>query len=146
MPPLSSISFVAAALFAALTTPAFAQLSITSFTIDGGGGTSTGGVFTLSGTIGQPDAGRQTASPYSCSGGYWGGGGAASCVADFDDGSGLGHRDGGVTIDDLLYYLVIFGDGSVAADVDDGSSTNSPDGGVTIEDLLYFLVRFEAGC
>jgi hypothetical protein len=26
------------------------------FTIDGGGGTSTGGVYAVSGTIGQPDA------------------------------------------------------------------------------------------
>ena len=31
--------------------------SIDWFTIDGGGGTSTGGVYAVSGTIGQPDAG-----------------------------------------------------------------------------------------
>ena len=29
-------------------------------TIDGGGGTSTGGVYAVSGTIGQPDAGRMS--------------------------------------------------------------------------------------
>ena len=34
-----------------------AQYSIDWSTIDGGGGTSTGGVYTVSGTIGQPDAG-----------------------------------------------------------------------------------------
>src|SRR5690242_9846728 len=28
------------------------------FTVDGGGGTSMGGVFSVSGTVGQPDAGR----------------------------------------------------------------------------------------
>ena len=32
--------------------------SIDWFTIDGGGGTSTGGVFAVSGTLGQPDAGK----------------------------------------------------------------------------------------
>ena len=42
------------------------------------------------------------------------------CVADYDDGSGAGTPDGGVTIDDLLYYLVIFeaglGGGAAAFD------------------------------
>ncbi len=71
---------------------------------------------------------------------------APLCVADTDDGSGTGTRDGGVTIDDLLYYLVIFEQGSLASDVDDGSGTGTLDGGVTIDDLLYFLVRFESGC
>lgn len=68
------------------------------------------------------------------------------CVADTDDGSGTGTCDGGVTIDDLLYYLRIFEEGQLAADVDDGSGRGSPDGGVTIDDLLYYLVRFEAEC
>lgn len=68
------------------------------------------------------------------------------CVADFDDGSGTGTPDGGVTIDDLLFYLQVFEAGAIAADVDDGSSTGTRDGGVTIDDLLYYLTRFEAGC
>src|SRR5436190_23908160 len=42
------------------------------FTIDGGGGTSTGGVFSLSGTIGQPDAGQMSGGNYSLDGGFWG--------------------------------------------------------------------------
>ncbi len=68
------------------------------------------------------------------------------CVADVDDGSGTGTPDGGVTIVDLLYYLVLFDAGDIRADVDDGSGTGTRDGGVTIEDLLYFLVRFDQGC
>ncbi len=68
------------------------------------------------------------------------------CAADVDDGQGVGIPDGGVTIDDLLYYLQIFEAGSLSADVDDGSSTGTQDGGVTIDDLLYFLFRFENGC
>ena len=42
------------------------------FTIDGGGGTSTGGVYSVSGTIGQPDAGRMTGGNFTLDGGFWG--------------------------------------------------------------------------
>ena len=52
---------------------AFSQTySIDWFTIDGGGGTSTGGVYSVSGTIGQPDAGRMSGGYYSVDGGFWG--------------------------------------------------------------------------
>lgn len=63
------------------TTPEFAILK---FTVDGGGGKSSGGAYTLTGTIGQPDARVQdaTGSGYSLTGGIW------SRVADliFKDG------------------------------------------------------------
>jgi hypothetical protein len=68
------------------------------------------------------------------------------CAADFDDGSGLGNPDGGITIDDLLFFITTWRAASVAADLDDGSDTGTPDGGVTIEDLLYYLERFGMGC
>ena len=42
------------------------------FTIDGGGGKSTGGVFSVSGTIGQPDAGKMSGGNFSVDGGFWG--------------------------------------------------------------------------
>jgi hypothetical protein len=49
-----------------------AQYSINWHTIDGGGGTSTGGVYSISGTIGQPDAGGpMTNGQYSVTGGFW---------------------------------------------------------------------------
>ena len=41
------------------------------YTIDGGGGISSGGVYTLSGTIGQPDAGTHAGGNYSLIGGFW---------------------------------------------------------------------------
>ena len=52
---------------------AFAQsYSIGWSTIDGGGGTSTGDVYSVTGTIGQPDAGGpMTNGPYSLTGGFW---------------------------------------------------------------------------
>lgn len=40
-------------------------------TVDGGGGTSTGGVYSVSGTIGQSDAGVLTNGIYSVTGGFW---------------------------------------------------------------------------
>jgi hypothetical protein len=46
--------------------------SIDWFTIDGGGGTSTGGVYSVSGTIGQPDAGHMSGGNYTIDGGFWG--------------------------------------------------------------------------
>ena len=46
--------------------------SIDWYTIDGGGGTSSGGPYTLSGTIGQPDAGLHTGGGYTLVGGFWG--------------------------------------------------------------------------
>jgi hypothetical protein len=41
-------------------------------TVDGGGGSSTGGVYALRATVGQPDAGAVlTNSPYAVAGGFW---------------------------------------------------------------------------
>ena len=49
-----------------------AQYAIDWHTIDGGGGTSTGDVYAVSGTIGQPDAGETMAGGlYSLTGGFW---------------------------------------------------------------------------
>ena len=47
--------------------------SIDWYTIDGGGGTSTNAQYSLSGTIGQPDANPQpmTGGNYSLTGGFW---------------------------------------------------------------------------
>ncbi len=46
--------------------------SIDWYTIDGGGGTSTGGVYSVTGTIGQPDAGTMSGGNYTLQGGFWG--------------------------------------------------------------------------
>ena len=56
-----------------LTNTVLAQYSIDWHTIDGGGGTSTGGVYSVSGTIGQPDASTtpMTGGDYSLMGGFW---------------------------------------------------------------------------
>ena len=49
------------------------------WTADGGGGTSSGGNYSLSGTIGQPDAGPILSGPgYQLSGGFWPGSGGGA--------------------------------------------------------------------
>jgi hypothetical protein len=40
-------------------------------TMDGGGGYSQGGSYTLQGAIGQPDAGNVQGGNYTLAGGYW---------------------------------------------------------------------------
>ena len=60
------------AVVAAMTWSAQAQYSIDWWSIDGGGGLSTGGVFSVTGTIGQPDAGVMSGGNFTLQGGFWG--------------------------------------------------------------------------
>ena len=53
------------------------------YTIDGGGGTSCGGQYVLTGTIGQPDADWSKAGDYELLGGFWPGG--PLCFVEFGD-------------------------------------------------------------
>jgi hypothetical protein len=58
--------------FTALVARAQTNYTIGWYTIDGGGGTSTGGTYQVSGTIGQPNAsGAMTGGNYSLTGGFW---------------------------------------------------------------------------
>ena len=69
---------------------AHAQLDLTWNTIDGGGGTSTGGTFVLSMTIGQPDAGDLSGGTLVLAGGFWAAqaGGPVPCYANCDGSTG----------------------------------------------------------
>jgi hypothetical protein len=59
-------------LLSAFCFSAWGQYSIDWHTIDGGGGMSTGTVYSVTGTIGQPDAGGpMTNGQYSVTGGFW---------------------------------------------------------------------------
>jgi len=50
-------------------------------TIDGGGGVSAGGQYTVAGTIGQPEAGVMGGGDYELLGGFWPG--EPLCIVDF---------------------------------------------------------------
>ncbi len=60
---------------------ASAQYELSWYTIDGGGGRSTGGDFALTGTIGQPDAAYSSGGNFELLGGFWPGG--PLCFVDF---------------------------------------------------------------
>jgi hypothetical protein len=66
-------ALLTAVMLTALASNVFAQtFSIDWYKIAGGGGTSTGGVYAVSGTIGQPDAsGPMTGGNYTLTGGFW---------------------------------------------------------------------------
>lgn len=75
---------------------------------------------------------------------------SVSCAADLDNDGNFGNGgtpDGGVDINDLLFFLTAFENGSISVDLDnDGDpAVGTPDGGVDINDLLYFLAQFELG-
>ena len=59
------------------------QYELSWYTIDGGGGVSSGGPYELIGTIGQPDAGNLAGGQYEVLGGFWTGG--PLCFVEFED-------------------------------------------------------------
>jgi hypothetical protein len=65
-----------------LSSTANAEYELSWYTIDGGGGRSSGGDFTLTGTIGQPDAAWSKGGNYELLGGFWPGG--PLCFVDFE--------------------------------------------------------------
>lgn len=69
-------------IFLILTSLGFADYQISWHTIDGGGGRSSGGLYTLTGTIGQPDAAYSRGGNYELLGGFWPGG--PLCFIDFE--------------------------------------------------------------
>jgi len=64
---LFTLCLISAALRASAQT-----YSIDWHSIDGGGGTSTGAVYSVSGSVGQPDAGTMSGGGYTLVGGFWG--------------------------------------------------------------------------
>jgi hypothetical protein len=71
---------IAGVLFGVLSASALAPgYSLDWWTVDGGGAiSSTGGSYSLGGSIGQPDAGASSGGTYTLAGGFWGGGAVAN--------------------------------------------------------------------
>ena len=62
---------------------ASADYSIGEYTIDNGGGISSGGQYVVMGTIAQHDAAYSQSEQYELLGGFWPGG--SLCIVDFED-------------------------------------------------------------
>lgn len=131
--------FALSILAAAMCAPAaHAQLQINWSTIDGGGGTSAGGSFTLSGTMGQPDAGVLSGGSFAVSGGFWAVVQTAVCYANCD-GSTIAPV---LNVSDFACFLNSFAAGEPYANCD--GSTASPV--LNVQDFACFLNAFAAGC
>ncbi len=106
--------------------------TLTWSSIDGGGATqtSTGGAYSIAGTIGQPDAGHAAGAPYDCLSGFWAG--AGSCPADFN-GSGT------LTVQDIFDFLGAWFAGDARADFNHLT-------GLSVQDIFDFLAAWFAGC
>jgi len=64
-----------------MAVPVFGDYELSWYTIDGGGGRSSGGPYELLGTIGQPDAAAMSGGDYELLGGFLPG--EPFCVVDF---------------------------------------------------------------
>jgi hypothetical protein len=132
---------LALASIAGLSAHASAQLAVDWYTIDCGGGTSSGGNFVVSGTIGQWDAGEaMSGGAFTVVGGFWAGAGnqqpgclwqVAGCAADYDN-------SGGVDSDDVIAFFAEWDSGAPCADVDVSGGTDS-------DDVIFFFTRWDAG-
>ena len=117
-----------------------AGYDLTWHTIDGGGGTSSGGVFELSGTIGQPDAGAAlSGGTFTLVGGFWPGVGPTpnTCPPDI---SPLPGGDDLVNVGDLLAVISQWGPCPVPPST--CTADIAPPGGndlVNVEDMLAII-------
>ncbi|USO00078.1 MAG: hypothetical protein H6810_05290 [Phycisphaeraceae bacterium] len=109
--------------------------SINWYTIDGGGGTSAGGGYTLSGTIGQHDASNaMTGGAYTLTGGFWAGVGAGPCnAADIAEPYGI------LDLVDITTFVSGFLGTDPIADL-------NSDGLFDLTDINLFVTTFLAGC
>lgn len=105
------------------------------YSIDGGGGTSEGGQFTVTGTIGQHDTGTMTGGEFEISGGFW----AASSLLQLP---GDCEHDGDVDLDDYVcFFACALGPGQgLQPDCEPFDLDN--DGDVDIADYAIFGFQF----
>jgi len=104
------------------------------YTMDGGGGTSSGGAYALSGTIGQPDAAPPLAGgAYDLEPGFWPGAGIlTACSCDLDANAVL-------NLDDIILFADGFVDMNPVADIDGNGVYN-------LDDVILFAACFNSGC
>ncbi len=111
------------------------SFSIPWSTIDGGGViNSSGGSYTLSGTVGQPDAGAtMTGGSFSLTGGFWAGVDSSEpCPADLTG-------EGDLNFLDVSAFLSLYGMMDPLADF-------QPDGNFNFLDVSAYLAAYAAGC
>ncbi len=127
-----------AILATALASHATAQTTVSWSTIDCGGGAANAGSLTVTGTIGQEDAGPSlSGGSYSIVGGFWPVA-AATCYANCDNST----TAPALNVLDFSCFLNKFAAGDPYANCD--GSTLAPV--LNVLDFSCFLNRFAAGC
>jgi hypothetical protein len=108
-------------------------------TVDGGGGTSTAGGFTVHGTIGQTDAGILSGGGYAILGGFWGGiASTPQCYANCDHSTTAPI----LNANDFICFQIQFVANNPYANCD--QSTTPPI--LNANDFICFLAKFATGC
>lgn len=106
-----------------------------SYTIDGGGGALVGSSYTLSGTIGQADAGVLEGATYQLTGGFWGSTGPSGCgLADVAPPQGV------LDLSDINVFISGF------LSQDPVSDVSPPFGVFDLSDISAFINGFIGGC
>ncbi len=117
---MSTPGLVAVGVFLFAAVSASAQAVISWQTLDGGGGASTGGIYALEGTIGQPDAGEtMQGGAYDLQGGFW----AFIELVQTPDGPPLRIAGGSANSATLAWPVA----GSAGYQLQDASSLEEPD-------------------
>ena len=132
---LSMMCVCAAGAATAFAGPSGGSFEITWYTIDAGGtNNASGGNFTLSGTIGQPDAGAEmTGGQFSLTGGFWPG------VQNGPDCPGDLNGDGMLNFFDVSAFLTAYNAMDPTADFNN-------DGMFNFFDVSAFLQAYNMGC
>jgi hypothetical protein len=130
-------SLLAAVAAAAIASPALAQLRVSWWSVDGGADRSSGSGLTVTGTIGQPDAGMCSGGGLTVSGGAWPGG-AHACYPNCDGST----TSPVLNVLDFACFLNRFAAADLWANCD--NSTTPPV--LNVLDFACFLNNFAAGC
>ncbi len=131
-------SLLVLATSALVCSPALGQLDLSWCTVDGGGGSSSGGGLTVTGTIGQPDAGALSAGALTVACGFWAAANGLVCYANCDNST----APPVLNVNDFNCFLNQFAAGSAYANCD--NSTAPPV--LNVNDFNCFLNKFAAGC
>jgi hypothetical protein len=123
-----------------LVSSARAQLHLDWYTIDGGGGTSSGGSISITGTIGQHDPSTSAGGSTECTGGFWTAfaGASGGCYANCDASTSSPI----LTANDFVCFLTRFVQQDPYANCD--NSTTAPI--LNANDFVCFLNSFVTGC
>ena len=106
-----------------------AKYDLSSYTIDNGGGVSTGGAYIVRGTIGQAEAGAMSGGSYELLGGFWPGG--PLCIVDFKHFARFAEWWLETDCNDLNNWCG-------GADLDYLGDVDSVDFGLFVEEWLYY--------